>query len=348
MISLALIARNEARCLERCLRSAAPYVDEMLVVDTGSTDGTPDIARTCGARVRTYAWNEDFAAARNFALSCTDADWILVLDADEWIESGGPALRLATATAAAPFVGQFTIRNAYDDGDTVRYAPSWLSRLLPRGVLYEGRVHEQPVHRLSLQRLPLVVGHDGYRRAQQAGKRGRNEGLLRRLLAERPGDPYVQYQLGKDLELQARFAQASDCYGAARVMLGWPPGESGAGHEQQRRLPWLHDLVVRNLYCLKRAGAYGPGQALALAQQPWWDHSPDFHFACADLLLDVALADPRQAPELLPRMEAHWLRCLELGENPNLEGAVEGRGSHLAAHNLALLRALQAGSLPGT
>src|SRR5262245_43104596 len=91
-LSLVMIARNEAHCVERCLSSVRPHVDAMFVLDTGSTDGTPEIARRAGARVERFGWCADFSAARNAALQRADADWALVLDADEWLVDGAGAL----------------------------------------------------------------------------------------------------------------------------------------------------------------------------------------------------------------------------------------------------------------
>jgi hypothetical protein len=341
MICLTLIARNESRCLARCLNSAAPFVDEMLVVDTGSTDETREIALACGARIALFAWQDDFSAARNYALMQTRADWRLVLDADEWIDTGGHCLREVTQQVGSSFVGEINIRNAFDDGDAVRYAPSWISRLLPRGIRFEGRVHEQAAHRLPVRRLPLVVGHDGYRRAQQDAKPGRNERLLRMRLQESPGNAYLHYQLGKDLEIQGRFADACAAYESARNLLHWPPGAPVGAIKLQARYPWLHDLVVRHIYCLKRACRFEAALTQSQAESAFWRHSPDFHFACGDMLLDFALAEPMRAQQLLPMMEAFWMRCLELGEAPHLVGSVQGRGSFLAAHNLAVLHDLQ-------
>src|SRR6185369_8334423 len=99
-LALVMIARDEARCIERCLDSVRAHVDEMLVLDTGSSDGTPEIARRAGARVASFAWCDDFAAARNAALALADADWSLVLDADEWLVSGAAALRALRAGAS--------------------------------------------------------------------------------------------------------------------------------------------------------------------------------------------------------------------------------------------------------
>lgn len=340
MICLTVIARNEARCLARCLDSAAPFVDDMLVVDTGSTDATPAIARACGARLARFSWCDDFAAARNFALAQTTAPWRLVLDADEWIEQGGACLRERLADAVAPFVGEVSVRSAFDDGAALRHAPSWIARVLPSGVSFRGRVHEQVVHDLPVHRLPLVAGHDGYRLAQQQGKGDRNERLLRVQLQERPDDPYLLFQLGKDLQVRGHYAAAVAAYAQARQAAGWPPRAGADAATAGTRRGWLHDLVVRHLYCLKRVGAFAAAVEQVRTDDPWWGHSPDFQFTVGDLLLDWALAEPQRAGELLPQMERRWLRCLELGETPHLEGAVEGRGSSLAAHNLAVLHDL--------
>lgn len=83
VLSLCMIVKNEKENLARCLASAKPYVDEMIVVDTGSSDGTPEIALNYGAKVSYFEWGDDFAAARNYSISQASGDWILVLDADE-------------------------------------------------------------------------------------------------------------------------------------------------------------------------------------------------------------------------------------------------------------------------
>ena len=84
-LSLCMIVKNEEKHLARCLLSAGPAVDEMIIVDTGSTDRTKDIARAYGAKVFDLPWTNDFSEARNCSLSGAAGDWILVLDADEVI-----------------------------------------------------------------------------------------------------------------------------------------------------------------------------------------------------------------------------------------------------------------------
>lgn len=83
LISLCMIVKNEAENLPRCLASAKPFVDEMIVVDTGSEDNTVEIAKSYGAKVSNFKWCDDFSAARNYSLSLASGDWILVLDGDE-------------------------------------------------------------------------------------------------------------------------------------------------------------------------------------------------------------------------------------------------------------------------
>ena len=83
-ISACYITKNEERNIARSLQSLADAVDEIIVVDTGSTDGTREIAEALGARVLDFSWQDDFSAPRNFAVEAASGDWIVFLDADEW------------------------------------------------------------------------------------------------------------------------------------------------------------------------------------------------------------------------------------------------------------------------
>ena len=322
-IALVMIARDEARCIERCLSSARAWVDEMWVLDTGSGDATAQIAERCGAHVAHFGWVDDFSAARNAALALTDAEWCLVLDADEWIVRGGEALA-ALRTRAPAFVGQISVASSFDTPHgAAGEAPSWLPRVLPRGVRYEGHVHEQPQSDLPRQRLHLLVGHDGYLGAQMAHKQGRNRTLLQRALAVRPEDAYLRYQLGKDFEVRAEFDAAALHYLQALAQV-------------DARATWRHDLVLRTLFTLKKQARFEHAVSLAEEEMPRWSESPDFWFTLGDVLLDWAASAPARGAELLPMIEASWLRAIEIGERPDLHDTVRGRGSFLAAHNLAV------------
>ena len=323
-LALVMIARDEARCIERALRSAAGLVDEMWVLDTGSVDDTPALAQRCGAQLRHARWNDSFSAARNAALALTDCDWRLVMDADEWVGSGVDAL-LDWRHDATPRLGLLRVASLVDNvSGGVQQAPSWMPRLLPRGVRYRGRVHEQPESALPRQRLALQLLHDGYLPEPMARKGPRNRRLLEQALRDDGADPYLQYQLGKDHEVHGRFAEAEPCYAEASAQVG-------------ATAIWRHDLVLRRLYTLKRLGRFEQAMQLASDEMAHWAESPDFFFTLGDLLLDWALAQPQRAGALLPMIESSWRRALDIGENPALPDTVRGRGSFLAAHNLAAL-----------
>jgi len=329
-----LIVRDEARCIVRCLESVRPWVDYMVVLDTGSRDGTPDLARQCGAQVHHMDWPDDFSVARNHLLDLANADWALMIDADEWIASGGEGLR--AWCAGPPRLGAACIESMFDQpngaapGAPLPSGRNWIVRLLPRGVRYEGRIHEQPMSRLPRHRLSLRIGHDGYLEAQSAGKRARNLALLMRDLEESPDDPYLLYQLGTEAERRGDHAGASDWYDRA---LQHTPADAN----------WRHALLVRQLHCMSRSGQLSGALALAEQEIGAWQDSPESFFVLGNLLLDQAVAEPGQAlGQWLPLARSAWERCLEIGERPDLEGSVYGRGSHLAQHNLDMMRAQMA------
>ncbi|WP_022982829.1 glycosyltransferase [Ideonella sp. B508-1] len=317
-----MIVRDAAQGVVRALDSIRPWVDELVVLDTGSRDDTVARARAAGARVAQMDWPDDFSQARNTALELAGADWHVVLDADEWLQDGGPAL--AGLRQQDPgFVGTVEVDSQQGPGEA--HASSWLSRVLPGTVRYTGRIHEQPVHAWPVRRLPVRFGHDGYRPEALRAKAGRNAALLQAMLQAQPADAYLWYQYGKDHDVYERWSDAVAAFDRAEALLG------------TARPAWLHDLVVRRLHALKRCARHAQALDLAQAELADWGHSPDFFFALGDLLLDWAAEEPRLAPELIPMMEQAWQQCLALGEHPELEGTVHGRGSHLAASNLALL-----------
>jgi glycosyltransferase involved in cell wall biosynthesis len=324
-LALVVIARDEAGCIQRLLRSVAPFVDAMHVLDTGSRDETPVLAAACGASVTHLDWPGDFSVARNVALQRAAAQWHLVLDADEWLIRGGESL-LALRAQAPAFVGavQFHEHLAADASPA---STSWMSRVFPGDLRYTGRVHEQVPHSLPLRRLDVAIGHDGYLPERLAAKRGRNRALLTQSVVEQPGDAYLWYQLGKDCGVYDEHAEAEAAFARAATLA------STAGSCAS----WWPDLVVRRLFALKRLRRHAQGMDLADAQRRRCAEVPDFFFAVGDLLLDLAAEQPQHAGVLLPMIEDAWRRCLQLGERPDLPETVPGRGSWLAAHNLALV-----------
>lgn len=319
-IALTMIVKNEARSLRRCLQSVKPWVDQMIVLDTGSTDGTMEIARAEGAEVYQRRWTDDFSAARNAALALAKADWHLILDADEWLMSGGEYLQ-SLRKATQPTVHYVRLQNQLSEDDHALVDHGMIARILPRGVRYQGRIHEQPVHRLPTLMSTLVIGHDGYQAAQRAAKASRNLHLLTAEVEANPGDVYYQYQLGKEYDSLQR------------------PNEALAHYQQAYQLDtahpaWRHDLIIRMMECLKRSGQLEQAIELASMEIGHWQHSPDFHYMAATLMAEQLKQHPEQEAEYLPLLEELCLKALQLGDAPTLTGAVSGRGSFLAAHLL--------------
>lgn len=86
-ISVCIIAKNEEKNIERCLSSLAPYGFEIVLVDTGSTDRTKELAQKYTDCIYDFSWVDDFSAARNFSLQKASHEWIFMIDCDEWIQS---------------------------------------------------------------------------------------------------------------------------------------------------------------------------------------------------------------------------------------------------------------------
>lgn len=323
-LALVMIARDEARAIGRALESARPHVDRMIVLDTGSTDATRDIALSAGAEVHAFAWCDDFAAARNAALAHSDADWNLILDADEWLETGMEGLGAETLPAGGGgFLGAVRVRSLIENQPGAA-SQAWIVRVLPRGVGYAGRIHEQPLSDLPQRRLPLELGHDGYTAESLARKGARNETLLMRELEAAPQDAYLWFQLAKEHQARERYPQAAFCFTEA---LRLAPPDAG----------YRHPLVVRALMVLKANGQLAEALTLADQEVGHWLDSPDFYFIVGHLYLEAAAEAPSQAKDhFLPIAESAWKRCLEIGERPDLEGAISGCGGHMAAYNLAV------------
>jgi len=170
-----ILTKNEEKDIEAAIQNAWQCADEVLVVDSGSTDRTVELAEKKGARVAYRVWDNDFAAQRNFALDKTTADWVLYLDADERL-NGQLAKRICDIKAAdakeATMKKQYSFqRKTVAFGKKFGYGPlhpDWVPRLFPReSVTWVGKVHEHPECKLPLEKLPGHVEHYTYKNWQE-------------------------------------------------------------------------------------------------------------------------------------------------------------------------------------
>ncbi|NFE60776.1 glycosyltransferase family 2 protein [Clostridium botulinum] len=115
MISLCMIVKNEECTLEKCLKRVSEFVDEIIIVDTGSTDNTNKIALKYTDKVYGFEWCDDFAKARNFSIKKASNDWILILDADEVIEKFDVEKIKKNCISSNNIVGRIKRINEYED-----------------------------------------------------------------------------------------------------------------------------------------------------------------------------------------------------------------------------------------
>jgi len=169
-----MIVKNEAETLEQCLVLARPYIDEMVIVDTGSTDGTQEIARRYADVFEEIEWPDSFAIARNYSFDLATGDYILVLDGDEYLPDPVQWRRLRKMLRSSEVAGiQLMIRNLLPEGQIVGADRIWQERVFlnhPR-IRYQGRVHNQIQDGLlaymqetgrKLIRLEAEIVHTGY------------------------------------------------------------------------------------------------------------------------------------------------------------------------------------------
>lgn len=259
-LSVCMITKNEEHNLPRALKSVCGLASEIIVIDTGSTDRTVDVARLFGARIGHTEWTWDFAAARNVSLADATGDWILVLDADEEIT---PQMRerlpgvLADVLDSAVITSLLNMHNGQltQRMDTVRLFRNF------RGIRYRGRIHEQVLPsvadiggRAVWRDLPLL--HFGYtpEEDERKDRRDRNLRLLEMGHAEEPDEPLYWHYLGGELAARARHEEAKEwLYRVLRerpdfALAGWSAHLLGSLLVRERELEAAWDVANAGLH----------------------------------------------------------------------------------------------------
>ena len=213
-VSLCMIAKNEAKNISACLKSVREWVSEMVVVDTGSTDSTVDIAKQMGARVEHYSWHDNFAAARNFSLDFAQYPWILQLDADEEIMSDSVEWFFESYPWAGVDGYFVTIKNLmHKDYNEIQLSHK-LCRFFKnkKDVSYKKKIHEYIDANWSKVVLsPVHIIHKGYGDPDMHHKRSqRNENMLLRDIQENPNSPNTQAYLAQHYTSKKEYQKASE------------------------------------------------------------------------------------------------------------------------------------------
>lgn len=205
-ISVCIVAKDEEHNIEHCLKPLRIYDWEIIVVDTGSTDHTKEIALTYADKVIDYVWNQDFAAARNFCIGQAANDLILFIDSDEYLMEIDldEICRLSFAHPAS--VGLLSRQNHYQMNGTDSVYVDLVERFFSRKYYhYRGIIHEQVVlidpekYQYHAYQIPMLLNHSGYSGSEESlrQKAARNIALLEKDLLAHPDNPYTYFQIGQ-------------------------------------------------------------------------------------------------------------------------------------------------------
>lgn len=202
-----MIVKNEEKLLRECLQSVKDVVDEIIIVDTGSTDNTIQIAESFGASVYQHKWNNDFSEARNYSLSKVTSDWVLYLDADERLDASAKHL-LKKLTSNRDKIGY---RCKIYNVDEINKKPKLqrYTRLFRniKGIRFSGKAHEQIddslfAHGCKIQNTELLINHFGYN-IDQEGLKQKAKRNLDLLLLDYKNNPsgYCAFQIANSYSI---------------------------------------------------------------------------------------------------------------------------------------------------
>lgn len=254
-VSLCVIARDEEATIGMAIKSVLALVDEVIVADSGSRDNTRIIAEGYGARVIDVPWEDDFSAVRNAALNEAACDWVLILDADEYLQPVRPVefqrllhnhsvagyrLRVVSADLAEASDAENRVR-LFRNVPDIRYQYPINERIMP--ALGEWAVQEG----MQVLEADLAIMHEPGNRAGRVRKRERNLRILRKAVVAYPEEPYFPYQLAVEAlsDLDGEVLPVAGTRGALDSLhQAWRKARS-FGPERQQRLPWLADLGGR-------------------------------------------------------------------------------------------------------
>lgn len=345
LLGIHMIVQNEEHHLARCLDSFKPMDSECFITDTGSTDRTLEIARHYGATVLHARWEDDFAYARNISLPLASTEWILCLDADEYVIQGlEELLNYLPKVHKSVSRLRITIENRIGEGtgESVIFQPVRLFRA-HQGYRYAGRIHEQLVRggtrdggeqdgddleiNDSFIReegwiaeheplAPLRLVHDGYLPSTiaQGHKPLRNLKLLQRELADHPGQPFHLYNAGVTYCQLGHIEQAAEAF--TESFLHTP-----------LHAPYRSTLVRDYAKVLLAMGRYDEAHGLLAGERQRYAGYADLHLLYGEVLEQQGLE------ERAYKSYARATDCRESFDGADLKGKskAEIRGIHQQA-----------------
>ena len=315
-ISLCMIVKDEEPMLARCLESVKHLADEMVIVDTGSTDRTQDIARAFGAVVSEYAWDDSFSNARNFALDQATMDWILLMDADDEFEAADTQklCELLIKDSEADVYYFQTLSFMGDVPDRSKTISNMNVRLVRnhRGYRFKGDIHEQlindsvPVSRVGMA--DIRIYHYGYLNSvvTSKSKRERNMALIRKELEKEPDNSFMLCNMGNECYSLRQFDEALSWY-----MKSWESFDSRRGFSSK--------MLIRIVSCCELLGKTEEQQRFIREGLTIYPDFTDLEF--------IRASDFLRRKKYAAAIKS-FRKCLKMGEPPLLYSYATGVGSY--------------------
>lgn len=318
MISLCMIVKNEECTLEKCLISVEKFVDEIVIVDTGSIDKTKEIAMKYTSKVYDFEWCSDFAKARNFSIEKSTNDWVLVLDADEVVEKlDRNKIKEFCEDIDKVKVGRVKRINIYEDQYGTKKYIERVNRFFNKNYFkYKGIIHEQIVAidktNYNTENIEVTLNHIGYSKEviNRTHKIQRNILLLENAIKQNSNDPYLHYQIGKSYFMGKNFELAKTSF------------EKSLSLVKSFTYEYVEDLVESYGYTLLNLNLFN--EALVLYKyEKYYKIYPDYLFIIG--LIEMNIGNFQNAAE-------KFLECTKYDE-----GKIEGINSFLPLYNIGVI-----------
>jgi glycosyltransferase involved in cell wall biosynthesis len=275
LLSLCMIVKNEEKVLKRCLDSVHGIVDEIIIVDTGSTDSTKEIALKYVDRVYEFEWTNSFADARNYAQKKAKGEWILVLDADEYVDRESLQKLLTILKNSKEDVDGYdvTIYNFMGTyGERVLQHRSTRIYRNDPNIHYYRSIHEQlkknKNQELITETIPFIIYHSGYmtQTVKEKNKNKRNAELIEKELNSSNSKGFDYFNLANEYLSKAEVEEALKYYLKAYML------------KPDFRFSWVSICVVQIILCLKYLERFNDALNVIIDAENIYSETPDFKY----------------------------------------------------------------------
>ena len=218
LLSIGLMVKNESKHLDQCLQSLTPILAdldaELIIVDTGSTDNTVEIAKRYTDKVYYHEWFDDFAGMRNIVLGYCTGEWFFYLDGDEVLEDPSGIIRFFKSGQSKKYNAAFIdMKNPFSERDSGSWGLFQALRFFrkDKGFHFKGIIHEQPQAKGPVAHIEGSIVHYGYvsdDKALMEYKFQRNVALIKKVLEKEPNNIYHLYQLSQSYGMYGKHREA--------------------------------------------------------------------------------------------------------------------------------------------